>query len=128
MKSIEARFEQVRERNPNYSAYLCFAHAVKGQQFSRKTLASWFNKLVPESEYGDGERKDTVDFLMTLNNEPRKEDLKGKTMFGTVVLKLRGEMLSIIPGKPKKADSRVVADGLLGLGNSISIAAGIYKK
>jgi hypothetical protein len=69
MKSIQRRFESIRAKNPNYTAYLCLANAVIGHNFSRDRIRRAFNRLVPESDYGDGERLDTFRFLAEITKQ-----------------------------------------------------------
>lgn len=68
MKSIERRFNNLSQKNPGWSSYMCFACAVMGQHFDRDGLRRWFNKLVEKDDYMP-ERKSTFDYLWKLNNE-----------------------------------------------------------
>ncbi len=75
MKSIERRFRGIKEKNPNYSSYLCFAEAVSKQKFSKQTIQRWFNRLVDKDDYAKSEKRETVDFLAKLSNS-REDDKK----------------------------------------------------
>lgn len=79
MKSIERRFKDVAERNPNYSSYLCFAEAIKKQGFSKQTIQRWFNKLVDKDDYAKNEKRETVDFLVNLSSPVRTTGNEGKS-------------------------------------------------
>jgi hypothetical protein len=68
MKSIERRFDAVKKKCPAASSYLCFYYAVKGQQFSKQMISRWFNKLVSEDDYGDGEKIATIAWYVKASN------------------------------------------------------------
>ncbi|KKR46469.1 MAG: hypothetical protein UT82_C0012G0016 [Parcubacteria group bacterium GW2011_GWB1_40_14] len=70
MKSIQRRFNNVSEKNPNFSSYLCFAIAVAGQGFSRQRLCRWFYKLVDKDDYAWSERQEDLRHLNELTNRP----------------------------------------------------------
>lgn len=75
MRSIQRRFEKIAKRNPLWSSYICFAEAVKFQQFSRDTIHYWFNKLVEKDDYAKSEKKDILKYLCDLSNM-REEGIK----------------------------------------------------
>jgi DNA invertase Pin-like site-specific DNA recombinase len=79
MKSIKRRFNNIAKRNPNYSSYLSFAEAVKGQGFSKQTIQRWFNKLVDKDDYARSEKRETVDFLINLSSPVRTTGNEGKS-------------------------------------------------
>jgi hypothetical protein len=79
MKSIKRRFDNIAKRNPNYSSYLCFAEAVKERRFSKQMIQRWFNKLVDKDDYARSEKRETVDFLVSLSNPVRTTGISGKT-------------------------------------------------
>lgn len=79
MRSIKARYVFTRARYPEqYSSYLCFVYATKGQGFSYEILSKWFNLLVDKNEYALNERKGIVDYLHHLSNEPEEQEFWGK--------------------------------------------------
>ena len=51
MKSVESRFNEVSDRYPYWSSYICFFEAIKNQKFSKKIIRKWFYKLVDEDDY-----------------------------------------------------------------------------
>jgi hypothetical protein len=67
MKSLKRVFDKVRESNPLWSDYICFAEAVRGKKFSRKTIFGHFNSLVDKSDYAKSEKKDILRFLAELS-------------------------------------------------------------
>jgi len=71
MKSIRRRFDDVKEKNPYYSDYICFAFAIEGQKFTRKRLINWFNKLVDKDDYVRNERPQIIDHLCEINGSDR---------------------------------------------------------
>lgn len=73
MKSLERRFKNISTRNTGWSSYVCFAEAVRGQNFSRRVLLVWFNKLVDKNDYSQDEKKQLLVHLECLNkpNEAR---------------------------------------------------------
>jgi hypothetical protein len=79
MRSIKRRFNNIAERNPNYSSYLCFAEAIKEQRFSKQMIQRWFNKLVDKNDYARSEKRGTVDFLVNLSNPVRTTGIRDKS-------------------------------------------------
>jgi len=67
MKSVRRVFEKIRAENPLWSSFLCFANAVRGKHFSRRTILRNFNALVDEKDYARNEKKEIVDFLVELS-------------------------------------------------------------
>ena len=79
MKSLEKRFNNIAERNPNYSSYLCFAEAIKRQSFTKQTIQRWFKKLVDKDDYAKGEKKEILAYLEGLTNFVRTTKNKSKS-------------------------------------------------
>jgi hypothetical protein len=69
MKSLERRFKNIAERNPNSSTYICFAEAVKQQGFSRQTIHYWFLKLVDKDDYSKSDKKAILSQLEILSKQ-----------------------------------------------------------
>jgi hypothetical protein len=44
MRSLKRIFDTVREKNPFWSDYICFAEAVCGRKFSKRTISYYFNR------------------------------------------------------------------------------------
>lgn len=57
MKTLKLRFDKIRESNPNWGDYICFAETVKGQNFKESTIARWFSLLVPKADYEQSDKK-----------------------------------------------------------------------
>jgi hypothetical protein len=64
MRSLRRIFNKIRSENPYWSDYICFAEAVRGRRFSRKTIIRNFNSLVDKEEYARSEKKEIIDFLV----------------------------------------------------------------
>ena len=68
MKSLERRFNNISTKNPYLSSYLCFVVAVRDQNFSKKIIAFWFNKLVEKDDYSKQDKKELIGQLNLLSN------------------------------------------------------------
>jgi len=68
MRSIEARFNKMTEKHPNYSSLICFGRAVWGQKMTRATISRWFNKLVDKTDYEALDRKALIMHLLLVTN------------------------------------------------------------
>ena len=79
MKSLERRFNNITEKNPNWSSYTCFAEAVKGRGFSKQAISRWFNKLVEKDDYAKNEKRAVLGFLIDLSNPVRTTGNEGKS-------------------------------------------------
>ena len=66
MKSIERRFNKIEEKNPDWGSYVCFAEAVKSQNFSVSAIHRWFNKLVNASDYFAHEKTAILEHLTSI--------------------------------------------------------------
>lgn len=84
MKSLERRFNTVREKNIYWSSYLCFAEAIRGQGFGRQAISRWLNKLVDLDEYEKENKKELVAFLLSLSTTLRKHKNGGSFAFGAM--------------------------------------------
>lgn len=75
MKSLERRYCNIVQKNPGWSSYICFAEAVTNQNFNRKAIKYWFNKLVEKADYDRSDKKAIFIHLEYLNN-PIEEGTK----------------------------------------------------
>lgn len=75
MKSIERKFKKIQERNPYWSSYVCFFFTVKGRNFSRQTIARWFNKLVEKDDYSSSDKKSILADLY-IHTKPPEDNQK----------------------------------------------------
>ena len=67
MRSLKRIFDKVRERNPYWSDYICFAEAVRGRNFLKKMIFRHFNSLVDKNDYAKSEKKEILRFLVELS-------------------------------------------------------------
>jgi len=64
MRSIERRFIKISHKNPHLSSLACFKLAIEGQNFKKRTLYFWFNKLVEKEDYDQKEKRDILQDLV----------------------------------------------------------------
>lgn len=57
MRSIERRFRKISKKYPDRSTLSCFAEAVRGQNFTKRTIYFWFNRLVEKDDYSENEKR-----------------------------------------------------------------------
>jgi hypothetical protein len=67
MRSLKRIFNKIRMENPFWSDYTCFAEAVHGKGFSRKTIIRSFNSLVDKEDYTRSEKKEIIEHLVGLS-------------------------------------------------------------
>jgi hypothetical protein len=67
MRSLKRIFNKIRSENPYWSDYICFAEAVCGRKFSRKTIIRNFNSLVNKEDYTRSEKKEIIEHLIELS-------------------------------------------------------------
>ncbi|MFA6159817.1 MAG: hypothetical protein WC678_01875 [Parcubacteria group bacterium] len=65
MRSIERRFIKFSQKNPDASSLVNFISATKGQNFKKRALYFWFNKLVEKDDYS---KKDKMMIIRGLEN------------------------------------------------------------
>ena len=61
-----------------YSSYVCFARAIRDQNFSYEMISKWFNILVDKDDYVKNERKGIVKYLYDLSKDDRGEGVWGQ--------------------------------------------------
>jgi hypothetical protein len=66
MKSIQRKFESIKEKNPDWTSYTSFAQTISDQSFSEKLIRRYFNKLVDKEDYLPEEKKEILNHLLTL--------------------------------------------------------------
>ena len=79
MKSIERRFNNIKEKNIDCSSFLIFSKAVNEQKFSKDMIHRWFNKLVNSDDYERKDKRNLLIHLNNLSNSLRTTDFRGKT-------------------------------------------------
>ena len=67
MRSLERRFKRIEKENPYWSSYICFCETVKNQEFTKRRLYHWFNKLVKNDDYKPTNKKILLKALLNLN-------------------------------------------------------------
>jgi hypothetical protein len=67
MRSLRRIFKRIRDENPYWSDYTCFAEAIRGRRFSRKTIIRNFNSLVDKEDYAKNEKKGIIEHLAELS-------------------------------------------------------------
>lgn len=67
MKSLERRFKSIRKRHEFWSDSTCFAEAVAGRGFTKRTIEKYHNKLVSKTEYCYDDKKDIIKHLVKLS-------------------------------------------------------------
>ena len=79
MRSLQARFNKITEKNPFWSSHTCLAEALIYQRFSRSIIHRWFSKLVQKDDYARNEKRAILEHLENLTNLPRKAEIKKKS-------------------------------------------------
>ena len=69
MRSVKRVFNKIRSENPFWSDYTCFAVAICGRRFPRKTIIRNFNSLVDREEYARSEKREIVGYLAELSKK-----------------------------------------------------------
>ena len=69
MRSLRRRHASVDKKNPYWSTYICFWHAVKSQEFNVKIIHRWFNRLVDKDDYSTSDKKSLLKDLVDLKND-----------------------------------------------------------
>ncbi len=77
MKSLERRFNNISQLNPYWSSHTCFAEAVKNQNFSRRIISYYFNKLVGKDDYDKADKKAVLGYLISLSSNSKNRDEEG---------------------------------------------------
>jgi hypothetical protein len=67
MRSLKRIFNRIRSENPYWSDYTCFAEAVRGRKFSKKTIIRNFNSLVDEEDYAKNEKREIIEHLVEIS-------------------------------------------------------------
>ena len=63
MRTIERRFDTIRKKNEHWSDYVCLAEAIRGRNFTRRRIYTYFKKLVNKDDYEDADTNALVRFL-----------------------------------------------------------------
>jgi len=73
MRSLERVFNKIKQENPLWSDYICFAETVRGRKFSRQTIVRYFNRLVDADDYQNKDKKSLLQQLLKLSQEEKKQ-------------------------------------------------------
>ena len=73
MRSLERNFNTIKQENPLWSDYICFAETVKARKFSRQTIGQYFNRLVDKVDYVKKDKKTLLKQLSELAQGDRKK-------------------------------------------------------
>lgn len=68
MRSIEARFKEMQKLYPHVGDYVALHRAVKHQRFSKKSIATWFKKLIPKEDYLPSHTEGLIEQLWKYSN------------------------------------------------------------
>lgn len=79
MKSLERRFNNIKDKKSNWGSYLCFAEAIKNQNFNKDIVRRWFNKLVKNDDFLKSEKKAILAHLENLTNPLKATEIEGKS-------------------------------------------------
>ena len=66
MKSLERRYNNIAKKHTGWSSYICFAKAVTRQQFTKRSIQYWFNKLVDKQDYSKNDQTQILKHLESL--------------------------------------------------------------
>ncbi len=90
MRALERRFNNITRLNPYWSSYVCFAEAIKNQEFSKRTIMFHFNGCVKKDDYRKEEKKSIIKHLISLSekDKSRAEDSMFWGHFADKTLKL----------------------------------------
>jgi len=69
MRSLERVFLKIKRGNPYWPDYICFAEAVDGRKFSKRTISYHFNRLVDKNDYSRRDKKDIIEHLVKLSKD-----------------------------------------------------------
>lgn len=83
MRSVERVFTNIRNKNPYWSDYICFAEAIKSRGFTRPIISRHFSKLVDQDDYDKKDKNQIIQFLVSLSDRKVAEEarLRGKFRF-----------------------------------------------
>lgn len=70
MKSIERRFKNTKKVNYGLSSLVYFNMAVTHQNFTRRTIAFWFLKLVDKEDYLPSYTSTLIEQAVALSEMP----------------------------------------------------------
>jgi hypothetical protein len=72
MRSVERKFNKINKKNPYWSSWNCFVNAIKGQDFNKRIILKWFNKLIDKNDYAKNEKKELIKHLLKVSSTPEE--------------------------------------------------------
>lgn len=63
MRSVKARFTKQYKPEDGVTTYIAFLRAIKGQNFSKKTIRDNFEALVDREDYSLSDKEELLEFL-----------------------------------------------------------------
>ncbi len=60
MKTLEERFNEFKEKKPNWSDFLCLSNAVMGRGFTFDQIRSAFDSFVGRQDYSLSDREEIL--------------------------------------------------------------------
>lgn len=67
MKSLQRKFQKLKNKYPMWSTYLCFAETVREKNFSPRVIKYWFNLLVEKGDYEQNLKKQILRYLVSIS-------------------------------------------------------------
>ena len=75
MRSIERRFSNLQQKQPELSSFMNFSDAIRGQGFSTGMIHRWFNKLVDRGDYENADKQVILEHLISLSAPEENRNL-----------------------------------------------------
>jgi len=73
MKSLRRRFNNIDSKNSGWGSPICFAEAIREQNFSEQVIRRWFHQLVSKEDYFTNEKTALFQFLLA-HTKPTEDD------------------------------------------------------
>lgn len=78
MRSIQRRFNSFQIKNREFSSFINFTKAIKGQKFSKDMIRRWFNKLVEKEDYDKHSKNRLIKHLVNLSKRTVEHEILSK--------------------------------------------------
>ncbi len=75
MKSLKKSFYLKQQKYPYWSSYIVFADTIRGKNFTKRAIKSWFKKLVKKEDYSAEDKCQILGHLYHLS-KPSEQDTK----------------------------------------------------
>ena len=90
MKSIERRFNDLQQKQPNMSSYINFSQALTQGNFAPITIHRWFSRLVEKDDYEKKDKRAIYAHLNNLSNPLRTTRNEGESVL------CRSQIVSVV--------------------------------